>query len=524
MKRKKVFIVLILLIFFFLPVNLVSASPQENENTVIFHWILANWSDRAPICRVDIYHDGLPTGQDIISQCGQNVFDQFFATPPCDVATTGSTTNCKGLYLIQSETSMEWNYQSYLNPVSLKFEFPDCDVVIGGYYCNEIPTMNIGFSEENSDGLELTVDSNFEDDAINCEQAVCKIHLYATGESGILLEIVIYDPESQTEYSQIVRVKSIFLEEDEEVPRQEGWWVKFKSFHRIDQAEFTNIWSLEIPEDLPEWLVTKEELETDRNFYYLAGKMIIFGLVSPGTCPSKGLDLNGYATECGLTAVQNVIFEWQDQFDHVISFVSTQLDISPILLKNLIAKESQFWPENDPIDLEYGLGHMTLDGADTLFMWNYHFYDRYCNTENGFQTGCGFGYTELTDEQRSLLISNLINEVSIFCETCDRLIDYSHISFSIEVIGEVLLAYAIQTDQIIQNITGKSANSISSYEDLWKFTLANYNGGAGCLADSIQTAWDDNEILTWEAFALNVSEECKHIISYVEDISNSNNN
>jgi len=247
--------------------------------------------------------------------------------------------------------------------------------------------------------------------------------------------------------------------------------------------------------------------------------MISYGLASPGTCPSKGLTLDGYANECGLLAVYRGMIDWQNQFDNGINNIADRFGISPILLKNLFAKESQFWPENDLVEFEYGFGHLTPEGVDTLFMWNYNFYDRYCIYKIGFKSGCSFGYTELSDEQRVGLIDTLTNDVSVFCETCDTLIDYSHVNFSIEIIGEVLLAYATQTGAIIENITGKPASTISSYEGLWRLTLANYNGGVGCLFEAIETTWTNDAVVIWDNVSLNFSDECGHTVEYVNEIA-----
>ena len=257
------------------------------------------------------------------------------------------------------------------------------------------------------------------------------------------------------------------------------------------------------------------DLNTDINLYLLAGRMITFGLASPGTCPSKGLTIDSYANECGLSAVYSVMVDWQNQFDNGIYFVANLMEISPYVLKNLFEKESQFWPENDLVEFEYGLGHVTPEGIDTLFMWNCNFFERYCVLKQGFNSGCNLGYTELSDEQRLSLIDKLITEVSVFCDTCEILIGYSHVNFSIEVFGEILLAYATQTGAIIENITGEPAGTLSTYEDLWRFTLANYNGGAGCFSEAIEGTWDSDVSLNWENVSQNFSDSCDQVIDYV---------
>ena len=522
MKRSAILIVILFLLLLNLPAGPVSASSDPDNDRVIYHWILAQWKDNVQVCRIDINHQGLPTGQEIISQCGQEIFDLFFLTPSCDFIESGTIESCEGLYLKQIESSMEWTSHDYLDPVLLRFEFPDCEIANPGFYCEEIPLMAIIILEDYAKDLEIQVVSNFEEEGVRCLDAKCEIDLFSSGEYGTNLNVIISDQVTNHRYEQNFRIQSIFLEEDEDAPRPEGWWVQVRSQHRFGKADISNIWGLEIPELLPDWLAhveNPEDLATETKYYFLAGRMIAYGLASPGTCPSKGLTIEGYANECGLSAVYRGMIDWQNQFDNGIFFASDIVGISPILLKNLFAKESQFWPQNDLVEFEFGFGHMTPDGADNLFMWNYNFFDRYCVLKFGYRSGCGFGYTELSDEQRALLIDELLTDVSVFCESCDILINYAHVNFSIEVFGEVLLAYSTQTGNIIENITGEPAGTLSIYEDLWRFTLANYNGGAGCLADAIETTWDSNVDLSWENVSLNFSEECSHVPDYVNDIA-----
>jgi hypothetical protein len=72
---------------------------------------------------------------------------------------------------------------------------------------------------------------------------------------------------------------------------------------------------------------------------------------------------------------------------------------------------------------------------------------------------------------------------------------------------------------VIESITQEPASTLSSYEDLWRFTLANYNGGPGCITEAIEAAWESDEVLTWENVSLNFTEGCNRVIDYVEDIA-----
>ena len=73
--------------------------------------------------------------------------------------------------------------------------------------------------------------------------------------------------------------------------------------------------------------------------------------------------------------------------------------------------------------------------------------------------------------------------------------------------------------QIIYNSTGRQSGQVAKYEDLWKFTLLNYNAGPGCLGNAMQRTINYGNPLTWENVSYNLEEGCRAGISYVEDIS-----
>ena len=87
------------------------------------------------------------------------------------------------------------------------------------------------------------------------------------------------------------------------------------------------------------------------------------------------------------------------------------------------------------------------------------------------------------------------------------------------VFAESLLANCVQVEQIIYNATTRSSGTFSSYEDLWRFTLVNYNAGAGCLSDAVELTLLYGQNLTWENVSGNLTEGCQAAIDYVETVS-----
>ena len=68
------------------------------------------------------------------------------------------------------------------------------------------------------------------------------------------------------------------------------------------------------------------------------------------------------------------------------------------------------------------------------------------------------------------------------------------------------------------NTRGMKPGLVSSYEDLWRFTLVNYHLGAGCLNAGIKSVALD-QTLTWESMQSGLDTTCLGAIDYVEGIT-----
>ena len=65
------------------------------------------------------------------------------------------------------------------------------------------------------------------------------------------------------------------------------------------------------------------------------------------------------------------------------------------------------------------------------------------------------------------------------------------------------------------------AEEAASFEDLWRFTLVNYNAGPGCLGLSVDETSRLGEPLDWEHLSGNLTPVCRGAIEYVNTISRS---
>ena len=49
-----------------------------------YEWWLIRWSDNFPLCQVFADHEGLPTGNEIYTDCGEDIYNIWAGTPPCE--------------------------------------------------------------------------------------------------------------------------------------------------------------------------------------------------------------------------------------------------------------------------------------------------------------------------------------------------------------------------------------------------------------------------------------------------------
>jgi hypothetical protein len=119
-----------------------------------------------------------------------------------------------------------------------------------------------------------------------------------------------------------------------------------------------------------------------------------------------------------------------------------------------------------------------------------------------------------------MLRGALVQKVNASCPDCPVGIDLTQANFSISIFARSLLANCEQVGQILYNNTGQMAGQLSNYEDLWKFTLLNYNAGSGCLSNAVQQTVLNKQSLTWVNVVQNLELACQSGISYADDIAN----
>ncbi len=258
-------------------------------------------------------------------------------------------------------------------------------------------------------------------------------------------------------------------------------------------------------------------LASDRSLVLLAGKLILNGLVDASGCPNNGLLKNGAANPCGEIAARPAVIVWQNQFDRAILDASNRSGVPPFLLKNVLAQETQFWPTSRPTVYGYsemGLGHVTEMGADTLLRWNPAYEAGICPAVFGPDT-CKKPFVFMPVDQQAALRGMVMQQLNTDCSNCRGGLSLQVARRSINTIAEVLRANYTHAKWLTDNL-GKSSPGQNM---LWRFALAGYNAGPGCLTNALARARALSSNATWKEVAAQFDPACHSTVDYIETVT-----
>lgn len=484
-------------------------------------WWMVRWANDKVECVLTVEHDDLPSLEEIYRTCGKDLYDEYRQQPPC---LHEDTTLCAGFYFYEVKT------YSAQKEIIVSLPAPSVWVSVEG--CEEAP-LQFSFLCEGQPRLVLTgeeplpneritrIEGVYEGKSFACNSP-CTLILKPGGNRKQILQFWAWSSygDSTVSYNAQLRVAEAPVAD----PDRRYWYVNVLSsqWRGPQPASCSEVWEAFPPvTDLPVWLTTPsrpEDLTTEIPYAYLAANLIRQGAVDVSACPDGGLNADGSASACGLEAAREAVIAWQNRFDALILDVARGTGVPAQMLKNLFARESQFWPGIFREGGDIGLGQLTENGADTTLLWNFTFFDQFCPLLLP-QERCNLGYPRLSEEEKQGLRLALIRAVNASCEDCPLGIDLSQASFSVGVFAETLQANCSQVGRMVRNLARKAPGDLVSYEDLWKFTLVNYHAGPGCLSLALTRAWNTEKVLTWEAVSSHLEGVCALGIEYVNEIT-----
>lgn len=515
--------------------SLNSKSPDRQAMITIsyttYEWWLLTWNNSQLICKIYIEHEGWPHPEEVEYFCGGEISRAWMATTPCvfsEVIT--SAEQCPGLYLhLASVTPGERDIEVTLLPPEVFIDIADCDPQPPENRCEILPRLHLMAEEPLPNEQIISIQGNIGSDYFNCQGNECTVPLPATGINGI--QATFWADSSYGDSTEVftARIRVVpwgdFTAPEVNTGDKPAWYVDVLSSQYLRKAESTcsQIWSSFPPVGGPPlWLSSPDHpdaLLSSKPYYYLAGSLIREGLVDAGSCPGGGLQPSGVANQCGLETARPMINDWQNQFNSEIVRVAQETGVPAQLMKNIFSRESQFWPGYAASYQEAGLGHMSDLGADTVLLWNPSFFTQFCPLVLD-TTVCQRGFGNLDISEQEMLRGALVQNVNAACPECPMGIDLRQASFSISIFARSLLANCEQVGQIIYNTSRRTAGEVSPYEDLWRFTLINYNGGPGCLSNAIEQTNASGHPLIWDAVIQHLEPGiCQLSIDYVNDIA-----
>jgi hypothetical protein len=488
----------------------------------LYEWWIVAWEDNEVQCSFWVDHEGLPYDNDIISACGQAFFDKWKAkSAPCDKE---DITECRGYYLLNAGSKpSQKDVPVILPPAVVWVSVEGCEPDPDGW-CTKQPLLVLTGEEPLPNESITKIHGSFGADPFTCSKNPCKFNLKETVPEGIHFQFWADSTYGDTSklFTGILRVLSD-KKPGRLVPRL---YVDVLSTQWTGQpaASCAQVWESfpPPPNDLPNWLTTpqvSDDLQSNIPYAYLAANLISQGVVDASACPGGGLLPDGSANSCGMDAAKPAAEKWQNQFDKLIFQVAQENEVPAQLLKNLFSRESQFWPGVFRNGKDIGLGQLTEDGADTALLWNPSFYNQFCPLILNKNICESKGYANLKAKQQALLRGALVHSVDASCSDCPLGLDISRANFSVKIFAHTLLANCEQAGKIVKNVTDQAPGLTVSYEDMWRFTLVNYNAGPGCLSDAMDASYTANGDVSWDSVSALLEPTCQGAVRYVDDIS-----
>lgn len=337
------------------------------QDYISYEWWMTNYDNNMVVCSLAVDHEGLPTGAEIFSSCGKTLYTQWTGTGVCN-----PDEGCKGYYLqyinskqAQRDVSVE------LPPPVVWVSLDGCTSFNSSFLCDNLPTLVLT-GEEPLEGEEIQyLEGRIDGKYFICDP-ICQVDLAPTDEDGLQMEF--WANSSYGDSSELFQARIRVAASDD--GNDHGWFADIltSKWRGGNIAGCSETWNVFPPVGgVPFWLSTPqrvEELATKIPYEYLAGNLIMQGLVDASACIDGGLTEGGLPNTCGLEAAGNDVVDWQNRFDFMIFDATLETGIPSQLLKRIFAQESQFWPGAMNEDKEVGLGQLTKGGADTILLWN----------------------------------------------------------------------------------------------------------------------------------------------------------
>jgi hypothetical protein len=155
-----------------------------------YTWWVAQWSDNEVLCELNIDHEGLPTGGEIYADCGEDVFEKWKETMPCEEASIGGdTSTCNGVYLhyVRSQI-VEREVIEDLPAPQVWISISGCRPFLYGYRCQGTPFLELVAEEPLPFEHITAVHAEMAGEEYSCVSEICHIPLVDEFAEGTTVE------------------------------------------------------------------------------------------------------------------------------------------------------------------------------------------------------------------------------------------------------------------------------------------------------------------------------------------------
>jgi hypothetical protein len=474
---------------------------RTTKNVLAQHWNLLRWSTGTPVCDFHVEASGLPSLEDVKNNCSDWTYQAWSKTPVCAGAAEGDASNCTGLFLVYLGAEVADVIQvAEFPPPTVTVEATNCKAWA---WCAERPKLAfLGIEPMTGQSIKSIHVKLGEQERI-CTAATCELRMPLTDDQGVQLEYWAVSTYGDEGPHQLLPLRNRTPQSQPEQFRLELLgqpWAETAPTGAVRWGIFPSTTHAMAP--ILEQLTSPADLATQRTYLYLSGRLIAKGLVNGLGCPDGGLNTNGTANTCGQERAQARADEWQNRYDVLISTAARANDVPARLLKALMARETQLWPDSGS-PYELGLGRMTENGADLLLSWNLPFYLNICTSQYQ-RLICAGGFSNLSETRKSMLRAKALQAVGTDQE--------------INLVAATLSASSAQVEQMIKNVTSKAPGKVVTLEDMWAMTIGNYHTGSGCVGAALALAATHNPTLTWSEVASHLSSGCQAGKTYVDEV------
>jgi hypothetical protein len=162
----------------------VPPQDKQRQTTIVvaytrYEWWLIQWSDNQIICQVYIDHEGWPTAEEILTDCGGAIYNQWLATQPCSGLDVGvlPPTGCTGLYLyFIGSAPAEKEIKVNIPPAQVHVSLLGCNPVPPENLCPSIPKLHLEGEEPLPNEQITAIHARVNGIETVCQGSTCDFH------------------------------------------------------------------------------------------------------------------------------------------------------------------------------------------------------------------------------------------------------------------------------------------------------------------------------------------------------------